>query len=161
MLVRIYRWNLHMYTVIWKYSNICRVPSPCIMLLNKRNALNVEQFVIPKWRVILSVKRANFVPHNSWLVAAWNKCRLYYTVGCSVGLTASLVSQFFSREFCGKWDSLLAKISVRVSWVSRVSQEGKNAIYCQACESRNLWVSHLQDSQTRKVIIRNKKLVFD
>jgi hypothetical protein len=58
--------------------------------------------------------------------------------GWKIGLTASLVSQFFSRELCRKWDSLLAKISVRVSRVSRVSQEGKNAIYqyCQACESR-------------------------
>ncbi len=75
--------------------------------------------------------------------------------GSTLGLTAILVSQFFSREFCRKWDSLLAKISVPVSWVSRVSQEGENAIYCQACESRNLWVSHLRDSQTSKVIIHN------
>ncbi len=78
-----------------------------------------------------------------------------------LGLTASLVSQFFSREFCGKWDSLLAKISVRVSWVSRDSWEGKNAIYCELaslviCESRNL-----RDSQTSKIIIYSKKLVLD
>ncbi len=68
-----------------------------------------------------------------------------------IGLTASLVSQFFSREFCGKWDLLLAKISVRVSRVSRVSQEGKTAIYCQACESRNfvsLAVARLTNKQS-------------
>jgi hypothetical protein len=36
------------------------------------------------------------------------------------------------------WKMRLAfrEISVRVSRVSRVLQEGKNAIYCQACESR-------------------------
>ncbi len=84
-----------------------------------------------------------------------------FWMGSRLGLTVSLVSQFFSREFCGKWDSLLAKISVRVSRVSRVSQEGKNAIYCQACESCNLWVSHLRDSQTSKVIIHSEKLVLD
>jgi hypothetical protein len=64
-------------------------------------------------------------------------------------------------EFCGKWDSLLAKISVQVSRVSRVSQEGKTAIYCQACESHHLWVSHFRDSQTSKVIIHSKKLGVD
>ncbi len=30
-------------------------------------------------------------------------------------LTVSLVSQFFSREFCGKGDLLLAKMSLRIS----------------------------------------------
>jgi hypothetical protein len=55
---------------------------------------------------------------------------LLWRIPFGLGLTASLVSQFFSRKFCGKWDSLLAKISVRVSRVLRVSQEGKNAIYC-------------------------------
>ncbi len=34
-------------------------------------------------------------------------------------------------------------------------------IYCQSFESRNLWVSHLRDSQTSKVIIHSEKLVFD
>jgi hypothetical protein len=79
----------------------------------------------------------------------------------TVGLTASLVSQLISREFCGKWASLLAKISVRVSRVSRVLQEGKNAIYCQACKSPNLWVSQLWDSQTSEVLINSEKLVLD
>jgi ferredoxin-thioredoxin reductase catalytic subunit len=73
-----------------------------------------------------------------------------------VGLTASLISQFFLREFCGKWDALLTKISVRVSRFSRVSLEGKNAIYCEAWESRNL-----RDLQTSKIIIHSKKLVLD
>jgi hypothetical protein len=36
-----------------------------------------------------------------------------------------------------------ANILVRVSQVSRVSQEGKNAIYCQVCESLNLRVSRI------------------
>ncbi len=45
------------------------------------------------------------------------------------------------------------KISVRVS---RVSREGKNAIYCVVCESRNL-----RDSQTNKIIIHSEKLVLD
>jgi hypothetical protein len=58
-----------------------------------------------------------------------------------LGLTASLVSHFFSREFCGKWDSVLAKISVLVSRVLGISLEGKNAIYCEAFESLNLRVS--------------------
>jgi hypothetical protein len=75
---------------------------------------------------------------------------------CYLRLTVSLVSQFFSREFCGKWDSLLAKISVRVSRVSQVSREGENAIYCQASESRNL-----RDSQTSKIKIHSEKLVLD
>ncbi len=35
------------------------------------------------------------------------------------------------------------------------------AIYCQACESRNLWVSHLRDSPTSIVIIHSEKLVLD
>jgi hypothetical protein len=70
--------------------------------------------------------------------------------------------QFFSREFCGKWDSLLAKISLRVSWVS---QEGKNAIYCEACESRNFKISidsresgyeiYLCEAHEKRVSIQN------
>ncbi len=48
----------------------------------------------------------------------------------AIGLTASLVSQLFSREICRKSDSLLAKISVRFS------REEKNAIYCEACGSQ-------------------------
>ncbi len=51
--------------------------------------------------------------------------------------TASLVSQFISREFCGRWDSLLVKISLQVS------REGKNAIYCEACESCNAQTSQI------------------
>ncbi len=70
-----------------------------------------------------------------------------------LGLIASLVSQFFSREFCGKWDFFLAKISVRVS---RVSREEKNAIYCDVCESCNL-----RDTQTSKIIIHRGKLVLN
>jgi hypothetical protein len=44
----------------------------------------------------------------------------------------------------------------RFSRVSRVSQEGKNAIYCKACESHNL-----RDSQTMKIIIHIEKSVLD
>jgi hypothetical protein len=40
--------------------------------------------------------------------------------------------------------------------VSRVSREGKNAIYCEACESR-----YLQDLQTNIIIIHSEKLVLD
>ncbi len=78
-----------------------------------------------------------------------------------LGLTASLVSQFFSGEFCGKWYSLLAKISVWVPQVSWVLRGGKNAMYCELvnliiCECRNL-----RDSQTSKIIIHSEKLVLD
>jgi hypothetical protein len=111
---------------------------------------------------IMSVICQQLMSRSCW---SFQECHTVIPINESIvhvqlGLTVSLVSQFFSREFCRKWDSLLAKISVQVSWVSRVSQEVKNAIYCQACESRNLWVSHLQDSQTSKVITHNEKLVL-
>ncbi len=64
-----------------------------------------------------------------------------------LGLTASLVSQFFSREFCGKWDLLLTKISVR--YIVKLSS-------LAICESHNL-----RDLQTSKIIIHSKKLVLD
>jgi hypothetical protein len=82
----------------------------------------------------------------------------------SLGLTASLVSHFFSREYCGKWDLLLAKISVQALRVSWVSQEGKNAIYCQACKSHNLWSricgTHIKQSHNsqREISVRLKIL---
>ncbi len=68
------------------------------------------------------------------IVFAWKSLRIAYQKVS----TASLVSQLFSRAFCGKWDSLLAKILLRVSLVSC---EGKNAIYCEARESRNFKIS--------------------
>ncbi len=48
-------------------------------------------------------------------------------------------------------------ISVSLSSLAR----RVNAIYYQACESRNLWVSHLRDSPTSIVIIHSEKLVLD
>jgi hypothetical protein len=65
-----------------------------------------------------------------------------------VGFTASLDSQFFSQEFCGKWDSFLAEISVPVSRISR--EREKRDILC-----------NLRDLQTSKIIIHSEKLVLD
>ncbi len=92
-------------------------------------------------------------------------CRLKLNISRNwtawLGLTASLVSHFFSQEFCGNRDSLFAKISVLFSRVLGISLEGKNAIYCEAfslavCEPRNL-----RDSETSKIKIHWKKLVLD
>ncbi len=79
-----------------------------------------------------------------------------------LGLTASLDTQFFSWEFCGKRDSLLAKISSRVSQVSRLSRERK----MRYTVLWSLLVSHFRVSQftslaNKQIIIHCEELVLD
>jgi hypothetical protein len=77
-----------------------------------------------------------------------------------LGLTASLISQFFSREFCGKKTCFSRKYQCesRESHESREKGKMQYIVKLQVSQFASLAI---YDSQTSKIIIHSEKLVLD